>query len=51
MSVSRSALTRSFSVVHIPCEAPLYTISFEFLIIFDDSIAESAIGTIWSSSP
>src|SRR5439155_10418411 len=48
---SRSALTWSFCVVHMPCDAPLYTWSVAFLMIFAASSAESAIGTIWSSSP
>src|SRR5262249_878338 len=44
-------LTLSLSVVHMPCGAPLYTTSLAFLTILDESSAESAIGTIWSSSP
>src|SRR5207247_9999884 len=48
---SRSALTWSFWVVHMPCDAPLYTLSVAFLMIFAESSAESAIGTIWSSAP
>jgi len=46
-----SSFTRSFKVVHIPCGAPLYTTSLAFLTIVADNSAESAIGTIWSSSP
>src|SRR5882724_7676683 len=46
-----SSFTMSLRVVHIPCGAPLTTLSFAFLMIFADSRAESAIGTIWSSSP
>lgn len=48
---SSSAFTRSFSVVHMPCGAPSYTLSAAFLMSFDDSIADAAIGTIRSSLP
>src|SRR5690242_21427583 len=51
MKASRSSLTSFLCVVHMPCGAPLYTLSFASLTIFDDSIADAPIGTIWSSSP
>src|SRR5471030_568770 len=51
MKASRSALTLSFSVVHRPCGALGYTSSLAVCSSLDDSMAESAIGTIWSSSP
>src|SRR4029077_10997276 len=51
MKVISSSLIMSLCVVHRPCGAPLTTLSFAFLMIFAESRAESAIGTIWSSSP
>src|SRR4029453_19391608 len=51
MNASRSSLTRSFRVVHMPCVAPWETLRVPFLMIFEESSAESPIGTIWSSSP
>src|SRR6266850_5736219 len=50
-NASSSSLTWSLSVVHRPCGAPLMTFRTEPLTIFAESSAESAIGTIWSSSP
>src|SRR5208282_2335703 len=51
MNASRSALTLSLRVEHMPCGAPGYIFSVEPLIILDESMAEAPIGTIWSSSP
>ena len=50
-NASRSALMVPASVVGIPCGKPLYVFSVPFFSNFADSGAESAYGTIWSSSP
>src|SRR5439155_18312818 len=44
MKLSSSALTSCFSVVAVPCGAPLETLSVAFFMIFDDNIAEAPIG-------
>src|SRR5262249_10885196 len=47
----RSPWNRSFIVKVSPCGAPSYTFSWAPLMIFTDFIADTPIGTIWSSSP
>src|SRR4029450_668591 len=47
----RSGLMMSALTVHIPCDRPGYTFSVAFLSSLIVSSAESAMGTIWSSSP
>ena len=51
MNASKSGLMSSGCVVHIPCGRPGYTFSVPFLTSLAERSAESAIGTIWSSSP
>ena len=48
---NNSALISSFRVEHMPCGAPGITFSVAPLRSCTERIAESAIGTIWSSSP
>lgn len=50
-NASSSALTWSLRVEHMPCGAPGMTFSVAPLTNFEERSAESAIGTIWSSSP
>src|SRR5213593_4376131 len=51
MKARSSGLTTSACVVHMPCGKPWWTLRVPFLRSFAESSAESAIGTIWSSSP
>src|SRR5882672_8423711 len=50
-NASSSALIWSFKVEHMPWGAPGMTLSVAPFTTFADKRAESAIGTIWSSSP
>src|SRR6266853_7020008 len=50
-NASSSALIWSFKVEHMPWGAPGMTLSVAPFTSFADKRAESAIGTIWSSSP
>ena len=50
MNASRWGLIMSGCVVHIPCDNLSYTLRVPFFRSFAESSAESAIGTIWSSS-
>src|SRR4029078_12143864 len=51
MKPSNSSLISSLRVVHMPCGAPLMILSLASLTSLEDSMAEAAMGTIWSSSP
>src|SRR6266436_9523814 len=50
-NASSSALIWFFKVEHMPWGPPGMTLSVALFTSFADKSAESAIGTIWSSSP
>src|SRR5216684_918987 len=50
-NANNSVLIWSFKVEHMPCGAPGMTFSVAPFTSLEESSAESAMGTIWSSSP